>query len=420
MPKNTLPEPVEVERSLKRMNAGANPNNGGCARGELRKRLANCSFEWFIKLFEALHQKKLPQGNILIFEFVDSFVRENLSEKLVELMRTLIILAEAPSEKIGCERWQLGVFMMWCVKCQKLTTQLLHQASINPRMAADLKLLLFRCLCNGDLLLLRTTRNEQIDFVRFTEEGKPVASDDPRGYYWTVSEKQISFALELAEEVRNHFLVEHELVQERGHVIPDWSVVDKLWSKIRTEAEYCLHDTGDEISFDLPELRTIRLTGVTIRSNGPFPNAEVRLHSDSLGVKISYDFQLKNGIIVDPEFDQFKPYFRWLITTAILAGYHSIVRGVEVEDQIHMTISANGNGNGKSTRNLPPGHTFWLRSGFKARPEAIAKCVYMLGRPPAPGKSFRVYTGKDYTGVQSSRLVVPVTQEMIAAAINGD
>ncbi len=346
--------------------------------GRLRRQLREADFGWFFQLLVAIIKKKQLRPNSPVCQqFIFSLTREGNGWQLLDYFTKIYLeLVETEQEEVDL----LVLFYYWLGKFPHLTAQILKKGLVDKTFKSQLQYFL--------LAWLKKERGK----VKIVEENNQETfstEDEIATFLWPVNSRRQELAQAWLTEVQEILATEVNAIKTSRVKKPDWEIVDCLWKRIENEAWYGLHLDGDLISFDIPQLRQIRLTGATLHPNDSFPQAGVVIHADTLGIKEDLPFDLDRGRLIYTD-KLWGDYFCWLLTTAVLVGYWQIVGPTE-EISLDKGVGSDiiNAGNRSYQRRPFKPHTPRLPEGQHASQQAIQACLKCLNRPPASGRTFR-------------------------------
>ncbi len=365
---------MKLEKDLKQAQASGNRK----ARGKIYKLLVDISPAEFIEFLRLINGKVMDTSGTLATCLAKSFTEHSLADRLFYLFCGAAF--GEVREKDDSELF-IATLLHWLGNDLQFSSSLVKKAMADDTLREDLVFLIFFCLKR--MMGFQTAAPGDSCFLNLD-------GPDPQPIFaWPLMPIHRQWVDALIPPVYEQYRLETAHLEQIENLEPDWKVIDNLWQSIEQDAIYGLHQDGDEIEFRFETMKLYRLPGVTLQKSQPFPCAKVILHVDTFGLKQNPEGRLADGRL-DIAADHWCPYGQWLVTLAILAGYHQIITGEEPDDEPwYAKCGKNKTGAEPIERRAAKPHFYSLQPGHRASEEAKAACLYHFGRELAPGKTFR-------------------------------
>jgi hypothetical protein len=396
---NGMMHPVEMNRKLLQPTKGRGKLKKG-ERSQIWHQLSEVNVDWFTYLLRGFlgEKPKLRFDSPVCKTLVHNWTQKSQGARLVRYFLEACLDKAQTTEEM--ERF-LMFFFSWLGQWPTLSNQILKKSQPNSETRSYLQVLLFYWL----------KRAGQIEIVDSEDNPAHTFNNDGTStFLWPAHRSHWPRAEELLAECQAQFAREDRVITETKGQSADWQAADALWQKIQADAYYGLHlGSGDWLQLAIPEIEALRVTGVTLKLEGAFPQARAIVHHETFDVIENVHFDLVDGHLGYGEI-WWPEYLCWLITMGVLIGYWQVVSGNENEvDQAKQTGSTVAKAGKTFTRKAAKPHPLTLRSGWRASPRALKNAIKHLGRLPAPGITCRI-SGKSAPG----RFSTKVTAEAIA------
>ncbi len=369
------------------------------ARGRIFNGLPEIEAKQFLVLMRLIDRRVISEGGILVANLVNSFVDHKKAKRLFELLFSAVFF-DAYNQQEG-DRFLITTLFLLGAHIN-FSSSLVKAAINDVELANNVQFMAFYCLKNGLGFKAVPQGNYYFPWI-----GQPGSSE--KCFAWPLQPSHLEWTSALLAPVQAKWQAEDDFLKMISEKPADWSIIDRLWERLKAEAIYGLHLDGDHIRFNLPEMAIYRLTGLTLqRGANLFPDTDVQLHTETFGIKQDIRGRLVNGRLDFAE-EYWCEYAQWYITLAVVIGYFQVVTGQDPDKDPWYAQCHSGKRCETIERRPAKPHFYTLRPGHKASEEAKTNCLYYFGRELAPGKTFRV--GKKMVIVTKPKISTVVTPE---------
>jgi hypothetical protein len=347
-----------------------------------------------LQLDEPHHFKEVLTNGIVAIRLIQATMKTGQVGRLLDVMHEVFLKTRDNSE------YAVRTLLGWLACNQEFSNAFLELCTNDETRANKFKLMCY-------------------DWYRI---GSNIQLVHEQGRYWLDHNRNMLWCVPARWSIQAHNLVYAVeqcrraidcAVKSAEQLEPDWELADIVWQFIKDDSCCCLHEDGDAITINVPELNNQFINCVTLKPGANFPDAEAVFTGTLFGEVAGFTSPLQNGRIVDAHSGS--EANDWLLTMVTLKAYWMI------------TTQQSGNCNAVSSRT--PGkqleyerrkaraHFMRLPEGHQAREGAIANAIKYVGRKPREGFTFWAPRPDGNETVHVIRNVLTITSQDLAEFI---